>query len=111
MIKPFLCWSEALQARHSGAQVDFLPLRIEAGGLQSVETIEQVIYEARHAPVSLGPLRPVVGHKVAGDGDCRHPLTLRHQVRINAVPITLVRYHLPKRSERYRRVARLVDHL
>ena len=82
MIKPFLRWLEALETRHLGAQVDLFPLRIEIGGLQSVEATEQVIYEARHAPVSLGPLRPVEGHKDGGDGDCRDPLTLLHQARI-----------------------------
>ena len=82
MIKPFLRWPEALETRHLGAQVDLLPLRIEAGGLQSLEATEQVIYEARHAPVSVGLLRPVVGHKDGGDGDHRDPLTLRHQARI-----------------------------
>ena len=51
MIKPFLRWLEALETRHLGEQVDLLPLRIEAGGLQSVEAAEQVIDEARHAPV------------------------------------------------------------
>jgi len=35
-------------------------------GTASVEATEQVIYEARHAPVSLGLLRPVVGHKDGG---------------------------------------------
>ena len=56
MIKPFLGWPEALETRHLGAQVDVLPLRIEAGGLQSVEATEQVIYEA---PVSVGIGRTV----------------------------------------------------
>jgi len=54
----FLRWPEALETRHLGAQVDLLPLRIEAGGLQSVEATEQVIYEARHLkPGSQRPLR------------------------------------------------------
>ena len=51
MIKPFLGRPEALETRHLGAEVDVLPLRIEAGGLQSVEATKQVIHEACHAPV------------------------------------------------------------
>ncbi len=60
----FLRWPEALETRHLGAQVDLLPLRIEAGGLQSLEATEQVIYEARHAPVSVGLFRSLFGTKL-----------------------------------------------
>src|SRR4051794_9339197 len=68
-IKPVLRWPESPEAGCRGAQVDLLPLGVEAGGLQLLEMTEEIVDEAREASIMVGPLRPVVGRKYGRHGD------------------------------------------